>query len=1623
MVNLLVCRRNFYLTLILILMVFNYYGFSQNSVDLVFTGRNQQNSYIRLSGVTIQNISKDWSETIFFPDTIYTLNIGMGIEEISQEDKMQVMPNPFDGNTRVNVFSTKAEMIRMQVVDINGKKHAEYSGNIIAGDNVFVISLTTPQVYILQVISTNGIRSLKMVNKGHAGVNRITSAGNMEKMAKIDLKSYSTHSFDLGDEMQYMGYAQVGNQMVEGIPIRQMQYASEHIILVFESGSLSVSTDSILFPDNSTMLCYGTANSYGIGVTNTGFCWDIFPNPTLANNYTDEGPIEGGFTSVITGLDPSQAYYVRAYASNNAETVYGNEIYCYPAKFVVNDTVFLPDGVDCGNGCAYESHIDVTGYAASDVIESENDIKYVRAKLEHTYIGDIYVALTCPSDPVTGVRRSAKILKKYGNHTTTECSDLIPSDGWGWNLTSGIGSAPDFGAALHTDQGDDCDPSTNPMGTAWNYCWSNNTANGYLYANGQGYVYESVNQGHHLSGSVDSSNMTNMTNIYHPDESFASLIGCPMNGTWSITVIDSWYGDNGYFTEWELAFDKSRLVGDATIVDTIVNPCLGIAEVTDYDGNVYHSVAIGSQCWLRENMQTTRYANGEPINFNSSASTTTASYYLPEYPDMYMAGYLYNWNAVMHGESTGSTNSSYIQGICPTGWHVPSDEEWSRLTAFLRANEEYVCGGNTNNIAKSLAINTAWNESSNFCAVGNDLFLNNSTGFTAFPSGYVQGTSMGYGQTARFWSSTPYNDAYAYYHTLNYDNSWVVRSNSGDKTCGMSVRCVLAEVPKVTLISVGDITDTSAVGNGKVTDTGGAPVIERGFCWSTGTNPTLADYHVACGTGGGSFAGLMTGLAPGTTYYVRAYATNSSGTSYGNQATFVTLNVPTVTTNTVTDIMDSSATCGGNVTSDGGDTVSLLVKGICWSTSQNPTIYDSMVTDTSAQTNYTCIMTGLIPGTTYYVRAFATNSVGTTYGTQRNFTTKNTPTVTLDSATNIMSISASCTYHITADGGMNIIGRGVCYSTSPNPTLSDSLISSTGNTGTVQLSNLTPGTIYYVRAYATNSIGTAYSNEISFTTQTIPSLTTANVDNISFFTAMAGGEVLATGVPQITARGVCWSTSQHPTLNDNHTTDGGGFGTFTSQMTGLNLNTRYYVRAYATNSSGTDYGNQVTFVTLNVPSVTTKTVANITDSSATCGGNVTSNGGSTASLLAKGICWSTSQNPTINDSMVTDTSAQTNYTCVMTGLIPGTTYYVRAFATNGGGIAYGTQRNFTTKTIPSVTTNTVSSITSTTAICGGNVTATGGASVTARGVCWSTSQNPTVSDSHTINGTGTGSFTSSMTGLTLGTTYYVRAYATNGVGTSYGEQRSFTTVVADGDPCPGASTVIDYDNNIYNTVQIGNQCWMKENLRTTHYANGESVSLGTSTSTTTPYRYNPDNNSNNVPTYGYLYNWPAVMHGTSSSSANPSGVQGICPIGWHVPSDAEWTQLTDYVGSQTQYQCGNNSENIAKALASTTGWYSNTNTCAVGNNPGTNNATVFSALPAGGYLVGDYYYFGYYANFWSATEDDVYDACYRSLSYKYAYVGRYGHNKYTGFSVRCVRDQSRLQKREAPKRSERENPQ
>lgn len=292
-----------------------------------------------------------------------------------------------------------------------------------------------------------------------------------------------------------------------------------------------------------------------------------------------------------------------------------------------------------------------------------------------------------------------------------------------------------------------------------------------------------------------------------------------------------------------------------------------------------------------------------------------------------------------------------------------------------------------------------------------------------------------------------------------------------------------------------------------------------------------------------------------------------------------------------------------------------------------------------------------------------------------------------------------------------------------------------------------------------------------------PNVTTKEVSEITSTTARTGGTITYSGAAEITARGVCWGTTHTPDIDGNHTTDGSGTGSFTSNLTNLSLNTTYFVRAYATNMHGTYYGEERFFTTIaGLPVVTTKQVTNITPISATGGGNVTDDNG--FNVTERGICWSTYENPSVDDNHKPAGSGLGEYNSGMTDLAANTTYYVRAYAKNANGTVYGNNVSFTTAEGDiTIITSDITNITPTGAMCGGTITLANGNTlpVTARGVCWSTNHNPTTTDSHTSDGTGSGSFTSSISGLTVNTTYYVRAYAVNELGTYYGAEKSFNT--------------------------------------------------------------------------------------------------------------------------------------------------------------------------------------------------------------------------------------------------------
>jgi uncharacterized protein (TIGR02145 family) len=302
--------------------------------------------------------------------------------------------------------------------------------------------------------------------------------------------------------------------------------------------------------------------------------------------------------------------------------------------------------------------------------------------------------------------------------------------------------------------------------------------------------------------------------------------------------------------------------------------------------------------------------------------------------------------------------------------------------------------------------------------------------------------------------------------------------------------------------------------------------------------------------------------------------------------------------------------------------------------------------------------------------------------------------------------------------------------------------------------------------------------------------------------------------------------------------------------------------------------------------------------------------------------------------------------------------------------------------LPALSTTSITNTSATGTTSGGNITNDGGAIISMRGLCWSTSQNATISDSKTDEGTGSGIFASSITGLIANTTYYVRAYAINSAGTSYGNELIIRT---------STGSVTDIDGNSYFTVTIGTQIWFRENLRTTKYSDGTTIPLVTDitswTSLSTPaYCWNNNDPTTYKATYGALYNWYVV-------DALTNGSKNVCPTGWHVSSDADWTTLTTFLGGESIAANKLKEEGILN-------WY--------WPNTSATNESGFTALPAGYRSYNVSYNSQTMVGFWwTSTESTSTEAWYRDMNYSNSVVrrgGGVGTNKRNGLSVRCIKN-------------------
>ena len=890
-----------------------------------------------------------------------------------------------------------------------------------------------------------------------------------------------------------------------------------------------------------------------------------------------------------------------------------------------------------------------------------------------------------------------------------------------------------------------------------------------------------------------------------------------------------------------------------------------------------------------------------------------------------------------------------------------------------------------------------------------------------------------------------------------------------------AIEALTPSVPTVTTSTASNITTSGATLSGNVTSDGNSPITESGFMYGISADDLSQSIQSDSGTD--SFTANLTDLASGTTYFYKAYATNSEGTGYGEVQTFTTTSIIVgalsgffsvsetqqvrfsqgnlqyqASSNTwrfAENQWDVIGNANSNISSSYSGWIDLFGWGTSgydnkypWMTSENQTDYGDNQnnientnydwgqynpisnggnqaglwrTPSSQEMNY--MIYGRPNADNLYSMGVVNGRHGLIILPDNCILPENTFTPAYKQFTDdVNNFSMEEWSQMEAVGAVFLPVAGVRIGTEV------SQVDESGYYWSTDI--LTPedgaremwfGRMYI---YYNPGIGGSAGRHVGYsvrlvsrsdnaggeTTGSMPSVTTGIASNITSTGATLNGNVTSDGGVTVTARGFIYGISAD---NLSQTAQSGsGSGSFNKTLTDLSPSTTYYYKAYATNNLGTAYGEVRSFTT---------------ESAATTG---TANGHEWVDLgLPSGTKWATTnvgaENPEdygdyyawgetephysvsgINDTAWLD-GYENGYDWSTYSYCNGNGNTLTKYCNNGGqgnegftdilttleriddaAANWGEGWRMPTQTeIQELFDNCSHTWTIQNGINGYLFTGPNGNSIFLPTAGYRRGSG--LYDVSSYGGYWTSSLYTSYPNNAVDFYFSINGYGIGHLSRDNGH--SVRPVLASDNTSDNTSFTDTRDGITYSTVTIGSQIWMAENLR----YEGD-IPLGSTTSSTTAYRYYPNNNSSNVATYGYLYNWPAAMNGASSSSSNPSGVQGICPNGWHLPSSAEWIQLSDALGNH----------DAAKLAGNADLWPSG---CSITNSSyfGTSG---FNALPAGSYN-GSYADFGGNTSFWSTTENDSNNAVRRTINSYNTNLYNDNANKICGFSVRCVKNE------------------
>ncbi len=530
--------------------------------------------------------------------------------------------------------------------------------------------------------------------------------------------------------------------------------------------------------------------------------------------------------------------------------------------------------------------------------------------------------------------------------------------------------------------------------------------------------------------------------------------------------------------------------GETKEVSTISNDQF----VTDYDGNKYAKVTIGTQVWLGENLKVTHFRNGDPIPNVSDAITwnsqTTPAYCnfrnIPAITENF--GALYNYYTTIDS-----------RGLCPTGWHVPTESEWNLLFDFLGGAS--IAGGKM----KEVGVQQDWSDPSTvnlYHWQAPNAGATNESGFTAVAGGFRKeylGSFESIGDDSYFWSSQEFNTANGTFIHLSKMNASAEKGNE-KKLFGHSVRCIQGTDKYPPVVTTGttitSLSPVSATISGVVTSNGGGSIIEQGVCYSSSTNPTIDHQKTTAALTSSTYSCAINALMPNYTYYARAYAKNEVGVSYGDEVSFTTSNPASIVLSIVGSELGWDTDIDFTYDNTNGSASYYKINGRLFKQDEDFKIRKNHAWDLGAwgynevtingEANNFEARTAVSPNISVKSERKYDVILEVLWGNNAMFLTMNniTPSITTNDISDIYSTTAQCGGNVISAGTSSVSERGICWSTSPLPTIAlpTKIVVGLGvGTFSSNLTGLSTTSKYYIRAYATNSSGTSYGEEKSFT--------------------------------------------------------------------------------------------------------------------------------------------------------------------------------------------------------------------------------------------------------------------------------------------------------------------------------------------------------------------------------------------------------------------------------------------------------------------------------------------------------------------------------------------------------------